>query len=335
MFTNARIKLTCWYLLIIMVVCFLFSGVIYRGVMTEIERGFHRAAMRYQASEFGLPIPFTPLPVLVEDLANARNHVINQLILANGFILLVSAIASYYLAGKTLAPIQTALEEQKRFVSDASHELHTPLTALKTSIEVALRDKKLTAAGAYQVLAGSLEEVDELATLTGNLLSLARFEKNSHGFHFGRVDLKDVIGQVARRLRPLANKKNISIILKTGNQVLTADESSLQKLLTIMVDNAIKYTPAGGEVNIETKVQRKDLVIKIQDTGVGIPKSDLPHIFDRFYRSDESRAKTGSSGFGLGLAIAKRIVDLHHGEIKVESKIGKGTTFIVKIPIAS
>ena len=326
--------MTVWYTLIILTISLLFSAVIYRGVSFELERGFHRAEGRLKAQEFILPFPLpdSAYAELIQDLENSKQHVLYTLFIINGLILVFSALTSYILAGKTLTPIQNALEEQKRFVTDASHELHTPLTALKTSIEVALRDKKLTSSEAKRVLSQSLVEVDELAGLSENLLSLARLEKNGHS-QKTRVDLIDTVKNVVKRLKPLADKKEITLDIQTETQVLTIDEVSLTKLLTILLENAIKYTPQKGNINVISKAEGKHLKIAVKDTGIGISKHDLTHIFDRFYRADSSRTRDGASGFGLGLAIAKRIVDLQYGEITVTSKVGRGTTFVVSLPL--
>ena len=335
MFTQARLKLTGWYLLILMTVSFLFSTIIYLGVTMELERGFHRAELRLRARELGLMSPTRPHIFLVEDMEAAKLRVFYWLVTTNSVIFCFGAFASFALAGKTLAPIQEALEEQKRFITDASHELHTPLTALKTSIEVALRERRLTPTEVRRVLKDSLEEVNELATLTQNLLSLSHFEKNGRSVHLIRVDFADLMTDVVKRLTPLIKKKNIILTITGGAEVLQADENSLQQLLTILIDNAVKYTPFGGRVEVGTKRTQEHSLIYIKDTGIGISEKDLPHIFDRFYRADNARTKDETAGFGLGLAIAKRIVDLHHGTISVESHIGKGSQFTVLLPLSN
>ena len=335
MFTRARLKLTAWYLLMIMVAGVLFSATIFRVVTHELEQGFVQAENHLRARERALRISAPPeiRVSLIEDFASARQKVLIWLVIINGFILFFSAALSFILAGKTLQPIARVLEEQKRFVTDASHELHTPLTALKISMEVALRDKNLTMNEVKQVLDESLQEIDELTRLSQNLLSLARQEQNGQNTILTRVDLVDVTDQVVKRLLPLAKKKEIQLQVNTTPAIVTIDEVSLDKLLTILVDNAIKYTPEKGMVNVTSEVTRKELVLRVVDTGVGIPKKDLEHIFDRFYRVDTSRTKEKISGFGLGLAIAKRLVDHQHGIMSVTSKVGRGTMFEVKLPL--
>lgn len=334
MFTNARLKLTIWYLLILMAVSFIFSTIIYRMVTAELERGFHQAVMRIQARRLGLLVPPSDVNVFfLEDINEAKQRVLERLLITNGIILGFAALASYVLAGKTLAPIKATLEEQKRFTADASHELHTPLTAMKTALEVALRDKKLTTKNARTVLRDNLTQVDELTDLTQGMLSLSRTDTNGNSFHVSRVDLANVISEVIHRFAPLAQKKKITLTAHNSNCVIEADENSIGKLITILIDNALKYTPDGGKVTLTTEQTAKELELMVSDTGVGIAKNDLPHIFDRFYRADESRARDKTQGFGLGLAIAKRIAELHRGKISVASKLGQGTTVTVTLPL--
>jgi len=334
MFTSARLKLTAWYLLILMAVSFLFSTIIYRMVSSELERGFHQAVMRMHARRLGLLVPVNEVNVFfLEDINDAKLRVLRGLLITNGGILAFGALAGYVLAGKTLAPIKETLEEQKRFTADASHELHTPLTAMKTTLEVALRDKKLTTKHARVVLRDNLTQVDELTDLTQGLLSLSRTDTNGSSFHFTRVDVTSVISEVIRRFAPLADRKKITLTTHNSNCIIEADEMSISKLITILIDNALKYTPGGGKVTLTAEQTAKELELTVSDTGIGIAKNEVPHIFDRFYRADQSRNKDKKTGFGLGLAIAKRIVELHHGKISVASKLRLGTSITVILPL--
>jgi signal transduction histidine kinase len=256
------------------------------------------------------------------------------LMYANGVILMLSGAAGYFLAGKTLKPIEEAMEEQERFVSDASHELRTPLTALKTSIEVALREKNMTAREAKTVLKSSLEEVDDLESLASGLLSLTQAPRLENKSASETVDLSKVLENAFKKVRPLARKKKIHLETEIEHIALDGDRAGLEKIAVILLDNAIKYTPVGGRVSITTAQDKKHVTIVFQDTGVGIPKEDLPHVFDRFYRVDSSRSKAEVSGFGLGLSIAKQIIDQHKGSISVSSAVGEGTTFTIKLPLS-
>jgi len=335
MFKSARIKLTAWYLVIIMVVSALFSFVIYQRVAFEMERGFRRAELRLRAEEQGIKLPAQPKhrPFFTQDVEAVRRQVFLFLLYTNGVILVFSAGAGYWLAGKTLAPIERTLDEQKRFVADASHELRTPLTALRASMEVVLRDKKMSLKEAKRLIKSNLEDVEELATLSNNLLNLANYQSNSQKLVFEKVDITGVVDKAYRKISPLSKKREVSIKLKVKSKKIPANKESLEKMVVIFLDNAVKYTPKGGKVTVSTQLEKNRLVLKIADTGFGIAEKDIPHIFDRFYRTDQSRSKVRVSGFGLGLSLAKRIANIHQGLIEVESVLGKGTTFTIKLPL--
>lgn len=349
MFKSAKIKLTGWYLFIIMAISVSFSLVIYLGATREMEVGFRRAELRRRAEELNIPLPrrfsfqpedlplrlregeFTPRYFAVEDIEEAKRKLGLNLLAINGMILVVSTLAGYFLAGKTLKPIEIALEEQKRFVADASHELRTPLTALKTSMEVVLRDKKRLPKEARNLIKDNLEEVNNLQSLSNNLLSIARYQSNGQNLVFEDINIADVIEEAYKKILPLAKEKNISINIEVENQNITANKESLEQMMLIFLDNAVKYTPKSGKVNVASKTDKKHLVLEIADTGIGIAEKDLPHIFDRFYRADVSRSKE-HGGFGLGLSLTKRIIEIHKGTVSVKSTPGKGTSFTVKLP---
>lgn len=332
-FVNARIRLTVLYVAIIAIVSFSFSAIIYNGVVSDLERGFQMAEYRIRnPSGVGIPRRIA-LEILEEDFIQSRRGIIIGLFRMNGIIILASGVAAYVLAGKTIKPIEDALEEQKRFTADAGHELMTPLTALRTELEVALRDKKMKMGEARALLASNLEEVVSLQKLSENLMLLNRYAKTHNGMHFSQVNSNDFINSAVKKLSPIANLKKISIKLDLENTKLKADSQSMEELMVILIDNAIKYSPKGSEVFVSSKKIRNKLAIEIVDQGIGISKSDQEHLFDRFYRSDSSREKAGAGGYGLGLAIAKEIVERHSGEISVKSKLKNGSTFKVILSV--
>jgi len=158
---------------------------------------------------------------------------------------------------------------------------------------------------------------------------LASLEENGQKLNFQKVDIKKVIASAYRKILPLALEKKIKIKVESRGGEIFGDEESLEKMILIFLDNAVKYTPQGGKVWLKSRQEKGKLILEIKDTGIGISKTDLPHIFERFYRADKARAK---GGFGLGLALAKMIIELHHGSVKVASRVGRGTTFIIKLP---
>ena len=276
--------------------------------------------------------PTTQNMMFIEDLREVEDRVLIILIYTNVVILIFSSLAGYFLAGLTLHPIENAMEEQKRFIADASHELKTPLTALQTSIEVALRDKKIDLKSALFTLKDSLNDVKSMTSLTNDLLSLTRYQQNNLKESFARVNLKDIVETSVNKIRPLGKSKGMQIEFNKDDVFLSGNKESLEKLITILLDNAVKYSQKKKMVNIKYNCKGKYIIIAVSDNGIGIPKEDLPYLFERFYRSDASRSKINTLGFGLGLSIAKSIVNIHNGSIGVESTVGKGSIFTVKLP---
>ena len=264
----------------------------------------------------------------------AKLRVLEALFGVNVIILFLSALSGYFLAGRTLRPIKNMLDEQNRFISDASHELNTPLTALKTSLEVNLRNKDLSSETAREVLKSNLEDVNSLQSLSEELMGLIMYQKQNGNFKLTKIALPDIIKTAIERVQSLADKKRISIKVDAPKTFVMGDEKSLTQLLVVLLDNAIKYTDGKSPINLTVKKDTSAINIAVKDGGVGIKKEDLPHIFDRFYRADRSRSKQRVGGYGLGLSIAKRIVTLHNGSIRVESEIGKGSIFTVTLPKA-
>lgn len=327
---TTRLKVTATYLSIIMLMSVVFSIVIYQISDHEL----------YQ--QRNVPIPRNLRDLLSPDdfdnmreqrLSQSRENLRNRLIAFNLFTLLIGAGVSYILALKALEPIEKALERQDRFTSDASHEMRTPLTVMKSDIEISLRDKNLNLNDAKDTLKSNLEEVNKLEALTTNLLRLARQENAV--IKKSKVNASDILQQAVNDVKKLADTKNIKIILPPKNNKiqLLAEPQSLKQAIVIFLDNAIKYSPASKNINIELKSQRQNNIIKITDQGQGIAEEDLSHIFDRFYRSDKSRTRSNdTTGYGLGLSIAKQIIDDHGGSIDIKSKLNKGTEVFISLP---
>ncbi len=317
MFKKARIKLTVWYLAIIMTISLAFSGAIYSGVDRELTRieNFQRTRIQGMIRGFPVPIEVSQGPDS-NAIAESRNRIILTLGLINLSILILSGLGGYFLAGRTLDPIAEMVDEQKKFVGNASHELRTPLTSLTTEIEVALRDKNLDLNQAKKMLASNLEEVNKMKKLSDYLLKLNKLESRRTGLEMKNVDL----GKIA--INAIGKRKVKTDIKKT---IVMGNEDALTELVAILLDNAFKYSPKGTGISLKVKNRQ----LEVSDKGMGILEKDLPHIFDRFYRADFARSKEKTDGYGLGLSIAKSIADLHGAEIKVDSKVGKGSTFTV------
>lgn len=332
MFYSARLKLTAWYLVIIMAVSISFTAFIYRGVSIEFENRLNAIEARLELRKYGFYPPPGQVEYFIQDLEEAKERVFYILVYTNLAILIFSAIAGFFLAGKTLHPIELAMNEQKRFVADASHEFKTPLTALQTSIEVALRDKKLSLREAKLLLKDSLSDIGNLSTLSNYLLGLAKFQRDNRLLK-ENVTGKEIVDNSVKKIIPLAKSKNILIEKDIVDSKFNGGKESLEKLMTILLENAIKYSPDKSKIVVKTDARKNKVIFEVKDQGMGIEKKDIPHIFERFYRADISRTKHSDQGFGLGLSLAEQIADQHKGEIKVSSEPGKGSVFKVILPL--
>jgi len=340
MFRSARIKLTAWYLLFIMLVSFSFSLVIYRMATFELKRieRMQRLRLERQLPESaGTTPPNNNLflrPLEPELIIETKNRLKMLLAFINLGILVISTGGGYWLAGRTLKPIKEMLDEQNQFVTNASHELRTPLTSLKTEIEVNLRNRKLTLTEAKKLLKSNLEEVNSLQALSDRLIKLAQFQKKDNNFAFTKVNLGLLSHEAIKKVSNLAKNKNITIVNKIrGELTIEGNRQALLELLVIFLDNAIKYSPKKTKINLSSEKTNGYAEICIADQGIGIDKEDLPHLFDQFYQATKSRTKSETAGYGLGLSIAKQIVDKHRGFIKVQSELGKGSIFTIQLPL--
>ncbi|MEO8581187.1 MAG: HAMP domain-containing sensor histidine kinase [Patescibacteria group bacterium] len=340
MFQNTRLKLTMWYMLILMFVSVCFSTVIFRLMTQEVDRFARLQQTRIEKRVFqgavttpdGTSLTRVPIenPELVKEI---KDRLLLILVVINVTIWCISSGLAYLLAGKTLRPIQLMVQEQHRFISDASHELKTPLTSLKTAFEVFSRDKNSTLPDAKQLITESIQEVNKLQSLSEHLLQLAQYQTPNGHARMEKISLDHLIREVVQTLQPLARKKKVKVDLELMKLNVAGYKFSLIDLMMILLDNAIKYSKNGGNITISLVRKDSHAIIKVVDQGMGIDKKDLPHIFDRFYRADSARSKTAENGYGLGLAIAKKIVQIHRGSLKVKSQVQKGTAFLVEIPV--
>jgi signal transduction histidine kinase len=333
MFRTARLKLTGWYLLIIMAVSIAFSGVIYRAASNELSRfaeaqrnKFERRLISPNIDEFRLnPPPFIDNELLEE----TKKRITTALILINLGILGIASVLGYYLSGKTLAPIKEMVDEQYRFISDASHELKTPLTALRTSMEVTLRDKTLENKEARSIIKDNLHDVVRLQKLTEGLLELSKSET----LPLQPCSLVEILNKSVAEVQPLADERMISIKnVASIKPIILAEPATFGRAIVTILDNAIKYSKEKSEIKTLILLTQKEVRLSIVDKGIGIDKNDLVKVTDRFYRSDRARS---SNGYGLGLSIAKNIVELHNGKIQIASKIGRGTTVTISLPYSA
>lgn len=247
-----------------------------------------------------------------------------------------AAFVGHLLAGRAIVPIKQSFARQREFVADASHELRTPLSILLTSVDVVQTDDgNRLSAFSIQVLDDMKSEVRRMSKMVGDLLTLARADAGVSNVMKEKFDLITVSEQIIRSFQLVADEKGVALELDYQTPIsVFADKERLSQLLLILIDNAIKYTSAGGQVKTELRTitgSKPTVSITVQDTGVGIPDEHKKLIFDRFYRIDKARSRE-EGGSGIGLSIAKWIVDAHGGTIKVESTPGQGSSFVIQLP---
>ncbi|MCE4050763.1 sensor histidine kinase [Bacillus sp. Au-Bac7] len=246
----------------------------------------------------------------------------------------VAIYISYYMSKKAMIPISRTFARQKEFVADASHELRTPLSVMLSSINAMEMTAEFKEEDySHKLLLNMKNEVKRMTGLVGDLLTIARSDMEKIELANETFDFCPLAKKTIQSLKMLADSKQIKLYLHAPEALIVhGDSQRFTQLLYILVDNAIKYTPNGGEVLLSLAADGRELVVEVKDTGIGIDPKDQQRIFDRFYRTDKSRTRQ-VGGHGLGLSIAKWIVDSYAGTIHVSSEIGKGSVFSIRIPI--
>ncbi len=343
-----------------------------------------RGAVRYVTAEYVgthfriLYYPISDMDILrvadsLDDSEKVIGGLVRLFVFIFPFILGVSLVMSWFLAGKSLDPvikirslaeeirrgrlgeridigvkgkeiddlvvifnemldsIQRSIEAQKRFTSDVSHEIRSPLTSLRGSIEVALR-KKRPPEEYEEVLRNNLSDILRLSRIADNLLFLARADNNIHELRMQWFELDQLLENNVARLMPKAESAGLSVSGEYQEHLeMRGDIDLIEQALVNLIDNAIKYTPKGGSVSVYAREADGSVTVTVSDTGIGIPAEDVEHIFDRFYRVNKERSRK-LGGTGLGLAITKWIVTSHGGTINVKSAVGRGSEFTVVLP---
>jgi len=230
--------------------------------------------------------------------------------------------------------LEAAFARITRFTADASHELRTPIAFMRTAAELALRRPR-SEPEYREALAEILAELERTAGLIEDLLLLARADSRSNALRFERIDLVESLREACERGKVLAASRQIlfDARLPDGPVGMEGDGQAIRRLFLILIDNAVKYTAAGGQVRVKCGSRNGCACVEVRDSGAGISEQDLPHIFERFYRADKARSPD-TGGAGLGLAIARWIVEAHRGEIEVESAVGRGSAFRVLLPLS-
>ncbi len=302
-----RLKLILFFLLPITVITAgVFAGKFLASITLKPLKNMIETARQITAENMGLRISVPESKDEIRELAETFNDMLGK--------------------------IQHVLISQRQFVQDISHELRTPMTIMRGELEVALKRRR-TPEEYQSILASSLDETKKIGKLLEDLLSLARFDTSSAALAREAEDISSVIKEIVDDMRHLAQPKGIEIdLISTAGLMLSIDKPKIMRCFINIIDNAIKYTPENGRIAVRVAQENQSVVIVISDTGIGIPETDLPHIFNRFYQVDKSRS---SQGFGLGLSIARSVIEAHGGSITVQSTENRGTSFLISFPLRS
>ncbi len=234
---------------------------------------------------------------------------------------------------RMLKRLKTQEESRQEFVSNVSHELKTPITSMKVLADSLLAQEDVPVELYKEFMADIAEEIDRENTIISDLLSLVKMDRKSSDVHIEETNINQLIELILKRLRPIAAKRGIELVLESFKPIMAeVDETKLTLALSNLVENGIKYNKDEGWVHVSLNIDSKYFYVKVEDSGMGIPEDAQEHIFERFYRVDKSHSRE-IGGTGLGLAITRSAVLMHHGAIKVYSKEGEGTTFTVRIPL--
>ncbi len=275
----------------------------------------------------------TPKVIQVYEETSGENYFwsfLKTVLWLMGVIGIIALLAiSYIFTGKALNPVKETWKKQKEFIADASHELRTPLTVIQTNLDVMMSDEDGTIVENEIWLDNAYSETRVMANLIDQLLTLAKVDANETKLDVMEISLSEIVDNVTDNMRIMAKNKNLNMVTEIKeNVIMKGDYDKIRRLVVILVDNAIKYTEEGSII-IKLYTEKKQKILSVKDTGIGISDEDKKRIFDRFYRSDKARNRK-FGGTGLGLSIAKWIVESHRATIDVDSKIGEGSTFIVK-----
>ncbi len=234
---------------------------------------------------------------------------------------------------QTIRKLKALDKSRQEFVSNVSHELKTPITSIRVLADSLMNMENVPVELYQEFMQDISDEIDRESKIIDDLLSLVKMNKSAAAMNIAQVSINDLLGLILKRLRPIARKRNIELILESIREVTAeVDEVKLSLALNNLVENAIKYNIEDGWVRVTLDADHKYFYIKVSDSGIGIPEEFQEQIFERFYRVDKARSRE-TGGTGLGLAITKNVILMHQGIIKVESKEGEGTTFSVRIPL--
>jgi len=324
-FTKTRLILSGWYALILFLILLAFSVVL----SVTYDNDVTRIVLK---QDFGNHVPRilskVELRLVLAQVRELRSTSRLDIIIIDLITIFIGAVLSYFLAGKTLQPIQKNMEGQKLFIADASHELKSPVTTIQSACEVVLRSPKKTKEDYRKVVEQVHEQSLRLGRLINDLLSLSVLDTGK-GKLLKVCSLSHTVEKEVEAIMPVLKKSKLILEKSIEPKVfINGDIGKLQQLIVILLDNAVKFTPVDGKVTVKV-ISKPQPQIIVKDTGVGIAPEEQGAIFTRFYQADDSHI---GSGAGLGLAIAQSIMKLHKGKISVISDLGSGSAFTCTFP---
>ena len=320
-FKKAVIKLTVYYTLGVFMVLAIFNLMVYGLFSNSISHKDNEKIEKIYLNDLGQRYKET-------SIQEVQDNLLNILLFSDTVILLITIIVAYISSKKTLAPLEEAYKRQVRFVSDAAHELRTPLSVMKAGSEVILRQPRKEE-DYIKFINESLDEIKRLTDLSNDLLFIASNHKN---VKFDKFNFSELCIKQSEIMDVYAKTKKVHIENEIEKNIeILGSKNDLARLIMNLLKNAVDYNKEDGNVSIYLKKDNNKAILTIKDSGIGINDDDIKHIFERFYKADVSRTKNSSSS-GLGLSISKEIIDEHKGNISVKSVVGEGTSITVEIP---
>lgn len=327
-----QVRLTLTYLAIIMTMSLGFSAFFYHAVSRQFDPSTRKGPRPARMLAERLPnVQRSEIDRFLQDRAQqAQADLLFRIAVLNVLTLYIGLGLSYWLAGKALAPIERSVEAQDQFISDASHELRTPITALQTTNEIASRKASLTKKETAELVSSNLHQARMLKRLSDDLLTLLR--SGTIDRMQQDIEVQEIVTDAINGVLVLAKEKNIRIEDIVQPLEIKGDYRQLVQVMTILLENAIKYSNVADAITVRVKQRANSVILSVTDTGIGMSAEDTSRVFERFYRADKVRGSNERTGYGLGLAIARKIVEQHRGSISVESILGEGSTFTVTLP---
>lgn len=317
-FSRARLKLTFYYSMTAIVILGFASFILYNTIL----------------SNFTISVMENIIdPVIAKTIVDrAQDLLLNRFLTIDAIIMIFIIIIEFFLTHKTLEPIRENMRKQKRFIADASHELRTPTAIVISGLEVALSNKKLDFSIAKRTLENTLDEMREFSQLSNTLLDISRNESRIK-IKYESINIDELLRSIVEKNKNLALIKEINIETKIEKSAIVfGNKIDLSRVFYNILDNAIKYAPYNGKIEVSDTIASDKYIVTISNTGNGISKDIVDKIFDPFFRGDSSR---NTEGAGLGLTLSKKIIENHKGTISINSEDNKGTNVIISLPISS